>query len=1016
MATVAAASYQRRKKVQTYGKAKKSSPFNAAHFDAFFDEPAPHSETAPSDCATEPSQPKPRPVKKLKAKESQSASDTFDVPSSEDEEQRMIMQKPPSPPKLRARHTLVEDGPARSDILAPWESAASKDDTRMHDDDDDCEGEKGTTYCGTQELEMSGSNKGAATTTPPTGPSASALAPRATTTAARLAARKRAASVLETRMSSKGGSTSDIAPNRSREKTYTAQSRKRRLPAQEQANTMSVDQVVAITHSEDPNEPQADVSESPLLEDLPNEQFVSAIPADDRNEGRAVNDRRRITSPALRRSSSMIKGQSAPAQLANMLEVNAIDGGKYFADQQEGDRDHQTVQHQGCGTAGSLSTNTPRAVKNRSGTLTPKQVQLWDQLLPSDPVPSPGSLAIERLEPLFPQTRSRKTIPSLDKSKSDVGHRTRLVDRLKASAANSEDEESSDGDNDNSQVQSVGRRGGKSPDDVAHVPVSTRMSQEVLPESKESQSQPTQAASQSGPKITYARTRSYLREDNLEAGVLGSMTLNTPQPPRNSTKRAGQGAPATKASAFDLDDSDEEAPQGRLRTIHELRAAGRSKRFAQGTQALLEDIADHDTAARSRRRGALLDLASQLLDQGFAHQCIEQGFDQQLFAELSREGDEIANFILAAAVALILTVGPPEHTIQTLYSTGGLDKLATLVTEHSIVSKFARNRNNNMSRALQVALSDFANKLEGQTSLWGEKLPMAISPRMIGLKAVDLLLGRLKNMGNVALALPEDVLLAILPEQSQVDDYQQQLCISLLEALSASAPSLLWPTDVLSRIATIIGRLDAKSAQSKHTLFLAFRLCLNLTNNSERNSSILGHSLVVSRLLTAASNGFTRLHAPFDEEQQRALNTDLLVLSIGIMINLAEHTAAARTAAIDPHSSSPTLSALIDTFVDGQKAMADSESLEQSTSNVAFGYLAVMLANLCQSREPREFVAAQLPGRGLEVLVQAVEEFVLYHEKVDTMVFEGDEGVGVWGAFTEKLRIVLGELRAVDGG
>jgi hypothetical protein len=131
------------------------------------------------------------------------------------------------------------------------------------------------------------------------------------------------------------------------------------------------------------------------------------------------------------------------------------------------------------------------------------------------------------------------------------------------------------------------------------------------------------------------------------------------------------------------------------------------------------------------------------------------------------------------------------------------------------------------------------------------------------------------------------------------------------------------------------------------------------------------------------------------------------------MINLAEHCNEARSLAVQDSGS---LTALVEVFQLGQKHMLDAESVEESISNVTLGYLAVMLANLCQNHDARSFIADKLPGRNLGMLIEAVEEFVRHHQKVDTMNFDGEEGKEVWGAFTEKLKGVLERLREVEQG
>jgi hypothetical protein len=115
------------------------------------------------------------------------------------------------------------------------------------------------------------------------------------------------------------------------------------------------------------------------------------------------------------------------------------------------------------------------------------------------------------------------------------------------------------------------------------------------------------------------------------------------------------------------------------------------------------------------------------------------------------------------------------------------------------------------------------------------------------------------------------------------------------------------------------------------------------------------------------------------------------------------------------------------------RTLADEALTEEAVvANVAHGYLAVVLANLCRDPDAREVIVAQLSssGRdesevndgaadksdtggsgglgGLATLVAAVEEFVMYHQKVDMVNLDADMGES---AFTEVLKGVLKKLK-----
>ena len=69
-------------------------------------------------------------------------------------------------------------------------------------------------------------------------------------------------------------------------------------------------------------------------------------------------------------------------------------------------------------------------------------------------------------------------------------------------------------------------------------------------------------------------------------------------------------------------------------------------------------------------------------------------------------------------------------------------------------------------------------------------------------------------------------------------------------------------------------------------------------------------------------------------------------------------------------------------------------SITQTHSNVAFGYLAVLLGTLCLNAQIRTRVSCHLPGGSLWSLSDAVREFLSYHRKVDAQLGIGSEREG----------------------
>ena len=709
------------------------------------------------------------------------------------------------------------------------------------------------------------------------------------------------------------------------------------------------------------------------------------------------------------------KGVSAPARLSEMIPTDTDTTEETPAWSPSSTSRKSTPQQPSTPPSGHASR--PQSAIKATGPMTPKQAQLWSKLLPSDTIaPSPSSLPIKDLSISAKRRTGASSITQkLTKSQSDVPRRrTRLVDRLKASAPSTDDELTDEYEEEDSEMVEI--------DHVVQNSVLTveeaAAKDDVVSQAPQTSQSQTRAVSAmgSGPKITYSRMRSYLPEDSLEddlmAGLPNERPLDTTQ-----TDRAGKPTQAFQKSAFDLDDTDNEGTgSGNIRTIHELRASGRHITGMYDIEELFSDIRNHNTPNRGRRRSALMELAAKLTDKTFTSRFISQSLEMQLAAECGSSSDEIVDFFLAAAISLVMVSDPPEHAMKALHDHGVIAWLAHLLQNDVEISKLGSDRRNNMSKASQGSLKDFANMLRSQVSLWNDELPATMTPRLVALKALDHLVSRLRRIGDKTELLSAEQMLFVLPSPAQDsiarNELDAALSISILESLSTMTVALAWPIELLERIATAFPQLTTSSPTSRHALFLMLRLCLNLTNDNARNCQVLAKDALVRYLLEAVQQGFNSLESE-DDDEKRTLALDLLVLAMGIMINLAEECDKVREHVVH-HTE--LLSSLVTVFQDGQRHMLEAESVEESISNVAFGYLAVMLANLCQHSNARTFIASKLPEKNLGMLIEAVEEFVLHHQKVDMMNFEGEEGKAVWGAFTKKLKAVLARLKEVEYG
>ncbi|KAF2765945.1 hypothetical protein EJ03DRAFT_193921 [Teratosphaeria nubilosa] len=1019
MTTMYTSRLDRPKKVVRYGKSSSRSSYSTKHVDSWIEDDARVSQPVPSRPTVKETYPvnkretaaravdkadvaveaKKATLKRVTAQDTRR--DAWDVPS-DDEVREDFELRRPALPTLKSSRKLVNDNMLQQETLAPWERGVKQQ-------------KRAADYsAGTRKSIASGpeqSNK--PEQSPPNvvsyiSPSINERQPISESSLP--APRRRQPARLDEPQRQESAKSPPVAAKRAgaMDDAHRSTKRARKSPAPVLTpKDVAMDTPACALAVDTAPKGQSDIFDFPAHEDgeptLPSVIAPTPKPSTKNpRRGKLVSARRPRT----------VKGSSAPARLSDMLPVDT--------DSTDTPSLSPSVMASPPSTParGMTPARSPSSQHSASKIMTPKQAQLWNQLLPSDPpAPTPSDLAIQnqslagRRKPAVAVAPPKLT---LARSVSDVPElhrrRTRLVDRLKAAASSSDAESSDDSD-----IEMEDDRNEEA----------TTQQTTTIPSKDEpaSQSQlPTQSQSQGAARVTYARARSYFQEDSLDDVLFNLQPAETPFRPQTFQRQPSKtGASQSQKSAFDLEDSDDEQSRSGLRTIHELRAAGRNDRFTQDTAALLEDIADHVVSARPRRRSALTELALKLGDKAYVEQFVSQGFEHNLVAELSAPADQIADAALAAAIATLLASEPQQHIIPTIADAGMVDWAAKLLSFRISLANMSKDRKFNMSKASQSDLAKSAEKMRMSTVLWEQTPPSTLSPRFIALRLFDLLLSALRKSGDHSDIVDESGLRGIVSnvQSADVDSAERGLIISVLESLSTSAPSLNWPVPVVEAVtAAVQGAMQTESqtAADRHTAFLAFRLTLNLTNNNARNCTYFASDELVANLIVTIKDGFNSLNDTTTDAEHRAINMDLLVLAMGIMINLAEHCPAARQHAISK-TAQPSMAALLDIFTAAQEGLEEAESLDASQTNVAFGYLAVMLANLCMDNDVREFICERLPGKNLDLLVSAVEEFVRHHQRVDALGLgmDGVEGREVWGAFTEKLKAVLGRLKIVAG-
>jgi hypothetical protein len=634
----------------------------------------------------------------------------------------------------------------------------------------------------------------------------------------------------------------------------------------------------------------------------------------------------------------------------------------------------------------NLPPNTPLprisatpATTIRIGSVTPRQKQLWGKLLDSDSDSSDGASGLPPISELQLSGKSAHKTPAFNRSSSDVpqtaySRRVRLIDSLKASVPTVEEDEemydASDLDVEESEA------GSSQPN--------TKLPKVAL--------KPTL-------KVTYAQQRSYL-EPKTEEAAFDQLVEELTQ---------SSGSYSQPQNLEDEDDSQQAVARG----FHDLRAAGSNLRLSDMFDNLVNDI-ESTANSLSIRRSALMELATKVMDQTALTFFLDRGYDRRLIKALDDISDTISNFIITAAIALMVEGGASSSVMHNIRRSRWQANAVGMFDADTDIAKLVRERRNNLSRMAQSSVLDFKDAIVN-SKLWMVSPPKTLSPRLMALKCLELMVRKIREHGSQDVLLDENTigrLLAIADSQIRQehdDSVALGLVLSTLES-STTTPATHkkptgWPTKLVTTFSQLLPPLLSRPCGD-----LALRLSLNLTNEDSRACDVFGSPSITQPLLQSINEHFGRLTDRLDpEEKTTAL--DRLTLCLGAMINLAEFSDRVRLSVIDGNDD--LLNGAVQLFLIGRERIGQADSIEVMATNVPYGYLAILLGNLCQNDRVRMEVQSKLPGGNLSTLVNAVDEFTKIHQIADRDMFDGDEGREVYSTFTARLQIVADKLRGV---
>lgn len=534
---------------------------------------------------------------------------------------------------------------------------------------------------------------------------------------------------------------------------------------------------------------------------------------------------------------------------------------------------------------------------------------------------SPGQLNILGLQ-IEPFSTGSKRSPTSGRG-SHLGHRlqhsatprTKLKDRLhRGSKPAHLSREDNDEDAENSNDQS-------SDSSFERIPINQQLRHNGVKPSRNTsrvhsqQPQSSQAAPRTqngGPKFTYSRQRSYLTEIDVDEAVMTLSDLGS-QEVSSGRSRTRLGPPElqTMQSLPGELDGIPDSQAGAPKSIHELREAGTNARLLRDIESLLDDIDSGSSVTIAVKRSGLLDVATKLQQPEFCRRFLDNGLETRLFFQFGQSIDVVANILLMGALLPIMANSSSPHVLSQLRDCGAVDFLGRQFYNSQDLAAMVRSRGLKMSKVLQADIGSFCASLM-VSSAWRNGRPTQITGRVISLQCLEYIVRHLREAGSTSELLPQLLVdrllntLALNQEafsspalvQNQITD--TQLALSILESSTITQPvssggkHLPWSIECLEKMENFLTLVQECSGEGLEKLrTLALRLCLNLTNNSRSRCEAFSTPGIIKSSLAVIEISFQHLSAGLTGEAQ-AITLDNLVLSLGLLINLAEWSKSSR--------------------------------------------------------------------------------------------------------------------------
>lgn len=326
-----------------------------------------------------------------------------------------------------------------------------------------------------------------------------------------------------------------------------------------------------------------------------------------------------------------------------------------------------------------------------------------------------------------------------------------------------------------------------------------------------------------------------------------------------------------------------------------------------------------------------LELASKMRDKAFIGKFRANNFTERLLTSLDRQTDEVRRgclsnfgfkmadgqqvicFSLSFILCCLLLEDTTVQTVSQVRGNGSLPMLVRMLDFEKDIYITAKDRKTNMSKAAQGLVQDLRTRVEKSPAFAERKLKV-FSGQIMALKVLEESVRKLREAGASDDFLPAGglkKLVQIMKPFSELKNTMKapgtlplELTVSILESYTIGSrvlPELQFSADELKVVANLLPAVVEIGAKDmKDILLLILRFDINLTNGRSSICDRFAESSpsLIPKLVYMIRDKFNDLAGLDLGMEERLVQLDLLVLSLGLLINFAELSDKARYAVV----------------------------------------------------------------------------------------------------------------------